>query len=160
MGGLLAKPVVEVESEAGGFEGLKFGAASMQGWRPSQEDAHAAELQLTKNVAFFDVYDGHGGGEVAKYASKYLHARLVASAEYKKADYANALRKTFLSIDREILLDTKAQEELVAFCEEANEGESGDEGNGETIDLSTVTPEQLFHFCQAQGLPPQEAANT
>ena len=33
----------------------------MQGWRNSMEDAHIVELDLGGGVAFFGVYDGHGG---------------------------------------------------------------------------------------------------
>ena len=37
---------------------------SAQGWRVSMEDAHAVELELDVDTAFFAVYDGHGGSEV------------------------------------------------------------------------------------------------
>eukprot|EP00961_Rhodomonas_salina_P088822 1194920-Rhodomonas_salina.2 len=30
----------------------------LQGWRTSMEDAHAAELAIAENTAFFGVYDG------------------------------------------------------------------------------------------------------
>lgn len=33
----------------------------MQGWRNTMEDAHIVELDLGSGVAFFGVYDGHGG---------------------------------------------------------------------------------------------------
>ena len=40
---------------------LKFGACGMQGWRNTMEDSHIVELDLGGGVAFFGVYDGHGG---------------------------------------------------------------------------------------------------
>jgi len=40
---------------------LKYGATGMQGWRNTMEDAHIVELDLGGGVAFFGVYDGHGG---------------------------------------------------------------------------------------------------
>ena len=33
----------------------------MQGWRNTMEDSHICELDLGNGVAFFGVYDGHGG---------------------------------------------------------------------------------------------------
>jgi hypothetical protein len=160
MGGLLSKPKVDVETESGEREGLKYGAASMQGWRPSQEDAHAAELLLNPHgAALFAVYDGHGGGEVAKYAAKVLHEKLKDSEEYKKKDFVNALRKTFLAVDRDIL-SNEGHEELMAICEaqdKDNDSEDGHNNEGIPVDLANVTPEQLFQFCQSQGVPHKEA---
>jgi serine/threonine protein phosphatase PrpC len=40
---------------------LKYGATGMQGWRNTMEDSHIAILDLGNGVAFFGVYDGHGG---------------------------------------------------------------------------------------------------
>jgi len=44
----------------------------MQGWRNGQEDAHSIELNLTKEISLFAVFDGHGGPEVAEWSSKSL----------------------------------------------------------------------------------------
>lgn len=33
----------------------------MQGWRNTMEDTHIVELDLGGGIAFFGVYDGHGG---------------------------------------------------------------------------------------------------
>lgn len=33
----------------------------MQGWRNTMEDSHIACLDLGNGVAFYGVYDGHGG---------------------------------------------------------------------------------------------------
>ena len=41
----------------------------MQGWRNTMEDTHIAELDLGNGIAFFGVYDGHGG---KKYLRQYL----------------------------------------------------------------------------------------
>jgi hypothetical protein len=40
---------------------MRYGATGMQGWRNTMEDAHITELDLGDGVAFFGVYDGHGG---------------------------------------------------------------------------------------------------
>lgn len=73
------------------------------------EDAHAAVLGLDdgdeSGNTFFAVYDGHGGGTVAKFASQNVHARLVKEEAYKKKDYEEALRRAFLGTDEDLLAD-------------------------------------------------------
>ena len=44
----------------------------MQGWRVSQEDDHNAILDYGEESAYFAVYDGHGGHEVARYVADKL----------------------------------------------------------------------------------------
>ena len=51
---------------------LQVGASSMQGWRVSQEDDHNAILDYGDESAYFAVYDGHGGHEVARYVADKL----------------------------------------------------------------------------------------
>ncbi|EPS63579.1 hypothetical protein M569_11206, partial [Genlisea aurea] len=61
MGVYLSTPKTEKFSEDGGNTRLRFGLSSMQGWRATMEDAHAAIPNLDPLTAFFGVYDGHGG---------------------------------------------------------------------------------------------------
>uniref|UniRef100_A0A164U5Z9 protein-serine/threonine phosphatase n=1 Tax=Daucus carota subsp. sativus TaxID=79200 RepID=A0A164U5Z9_DAUCS len=61
MGVYLSTPKTSKASEDGEDDRHKFGASSMQGWRSTMEDAHAALLDLDDSTAFFGVYDGHGG---------------------------------------------------------------------------------------------------
>ena len=71
----------------------------------------------------------------------------------------NALRKTFLAVDRDIL-SNEGHEELMAICEaqdKDNDSEDGHNNEGIPVDLANVTPEQLFQFCQSQGVPHEEA---
>ncbi|THV05305.1 PP2C-domain-containing protein [Dendrothele bispora CBS 962.96] len=71
------------------------------------EDAHAIVLDLDSSSsdtnAFFAVYDGHGGGTVAKFAGQNVHKRLVAEETYKEKEYATALKKAFLGTDEDLL---------------------------------------------------------
>ncbi|KIK96471.1 hypothetical protein PAXRUDRAFT_305841 [Paxillus rubicundulus Ve08.2h10] len=71
------------------------------------EDAHAAVLTLEDasagNNAFFAVYDGHGGGTVAKFAGKNVHKRLLAEEAYREKRYDEALKRAFLGTDEDLL---------------------------------------------------------
>lgn len=88
----------------------------MQGWRISMEDAHAAVLDLhakylNKNVptdpsnrlAFFGVYDGHGGERVALFAGESVHRIVANQSSFAKGDVEQALKDGFLATDRAIL---------------------------------------------------------
>lgn len=46
MGGFLDKPNTEKSHEQGGGNGLRYGVASMQGWRVEMEDAHSTITAL------------------------------------------------------------------------------------------------------------------
>lgn len=71
------------------------------------EDAHTHLLTLdpeqkNKN-AFFAVFDGHGGANVAKYAGLFLHQKLLENELYKEGKYNEAFKKTFLKMDSDML---------------------------------------------------------
>eukprot|EP01087_Luapelamoeba_hula_P016587 TRINITY_DN5113_c1_g2_i1.p1 TRINITY_DN5113_c1_g2~~TRINITY_DN5113_c1_g2_i1.p1 ORF type:complete len:788 (-),score=282.34 TRINITY_DN5113_c1_g2_i1:71-2434(-) len=72
-----------------GVERLKYGVGSIQGMRPSMEDAHVTMLgnmKANKQFAFFGVYDGHAGGE---------------SSEYIGANFHHAIDKCLAAIEQE-----------------------------------------------------------
>ena len=89
----------------------------MQGWRISMEDAHAAVLDLQadeearqhtpapadKRLAFFGVYDGHGGEKVAQFTGQNLHKIVAKQDAFKTGDIEQALKDGFLATDRAIL---------------------------------------------------------
>lgn len=86
----------------------------MQGWRISMEDAHACILDLQaavegksteadKRLAFFGVYDGHGGDKVAIYTGEHLHEIVAKQEAFKEGDIKKALQDGFLATDRAIL---------------------------------------------------------
>lgn len=86
----------------------------MQGWRISMEDAHAAILDLQpedgksqtpsdKRMAYFGVYDGHGGEKVAQYAGENIHKIVAKQDAFGKGDIEQALKDGFLATDRAIL---------------------------------------------------------
>ncbi|KAH7094471.1 phosphatase 2C-domain-containing protein [Paraphoma chrysanthemicola] len=124
MGQTLSEPVVDKKSESGHNDSLIFGTSSMQGWRISMEDAHACLLDLQaatggsketdpdKRLAFFGVYDGHGGDKVAIYTGEHLHEIVAKQEAFKAGDLKKALQDGFLATDRAILSDPKYEEEV------------------------------------------------
>jgi len=81
------------------------------------EDAHAAVLDLQperqgkddqpapphKRLAYFGVYDGHGGEKVAQYAGDNIHKIVAKQEAFLKGDIEQALKDGFLATDRAIL---------------------------------------------------------
>ncbi|TIA69787.1 hypothetical protein E3P92_03396 [Wallemia ichthyophaga] len=129
--------VVDKSYATGEDADFVYAVSEMQGWRISMEDAHTAVLDLnrahdshapevedpsnaksfetkesnkevSKKPAFFAVYDGHGGSNVARYTGATLYARLARSAEFKSGDWHAALINSYLNTDEAI----KASPEL------------------------------------------------
>ena len=50
----------------------------------------------------FGVFDGHGGGEVARYTKRHFEEVIKPMPEFEKEDYKEALRKGFLGIDTKL----------------------------------------------------------
>ena len=77
MGQTLSEPVTIKVSDSGEDERLYFGVSSMQGWRISMEDAHAAVLDmapdLDRRIAWFAVFDGHGGITLSLFFCLFQH---------------------------------------------------------------------------------------
>lgn len=80
------------------------------------EDAHAAVLDLQakfsekqqqsdpdKRLAFFGVYDGHGGDKVALFAGENVHKIVAKQKAFESGDIEQALKDGFLATDRAIL---------------------------------------------------------
>ncbi|KAJ5660816.1 Protein phosphatase 2C [Penicillium longicatenatum] len=126
MGQTLSEPVVEKTSAEGGDDCCIYGVSAMQGWRISMEDAHAAVLDLQakytsednkptdpdQRLAFFGVYDGHGGDKVALFTGENLHKIVAKQDAFAKGDIEQALKDGFLATDRAILEDPKYEEEV------------------------------------------------
>lgn len=126
MGGLLSEPVTVKHSEAGGpgygGSGSKpllqaWAASAMQGWRKSMEDAHIAEPEFGEGLAFFGVFDGHGGSEVAQFCREKLAAELKrqlaahrTEAQAGAGGWGSALVRAFLELDAVLGRGEAAQE--------------------------------------------------
>ncbi|XP_028133743.1 probable protein phosphatase 2C T23F11.1 isoform X1 [Diabrotica virgifera virgifera] len=105
MGQTLSEPVTAKDTSCCQDSSFRVGSSCMQGWRINMEDSHTHILSLPDdpNAAFFAVYDGHGGAEIADYAGKHLHKFVVKRQEYKDGDIPEAMRQAFLELDAHML---------------------------------------------------------
>ncbi|KAI8340016.1 phosphatase 2C-domain-containing protein [Chlamydoabsidia padenii] len=106
MGQTLSEPIVDKKSHSETDVNYTYGLSSMQGWRFTMEDAHAAVLKLDDtDASFFGVYDGHGGSTVAEYTGNVLHNKVRSSPFFDKKEYRLALKDAFLTIDQDLKED-------------------------------------------------------
>jgi serine/threonine protein phosphatase PrpC len=85
--------------------GVQYVAAEMQGWRDDMEDATVCRLGLPSPLeggVLFAVFDGHGGKKVAELCAQLVEGELLACAA-TAASVQEALRQTFISLDRKLL---------------------------------------------------------
>ena len=94
------------------------------------EDAHAAVLDFQtdevgkehapappdKRLAYFGVYDGHGGEKVAQFAGENIHKIIAKQEGFGKGDLEQALKDGFLATDRAILEGRKAGQAKIPNC--------------------------------------------
>lgn len=100
MGASLDKPKTDKHNEHGCGNGLKYGVASMQGWRVEMEDAHCAITGLTdelKDWSFFAVFDGHAGAKVSAHCAENLMECIVNSEEFRRSDITKGIRCVVLT---------------------------------------------------------------
>jgi serine/threonine protein phosphatase PrpC len=91
-----------------------------------QEDAHVAKLSLDDrpDCAFFGIYDGHGGAQVARFCAKYMPDQLVATPEFRNGNIADALKATYLAIDDKLRQPNNAEVLNQLKAKSGNEGNS------------------------------------
>ncbi|XP_004498799.1 probable protein phosphatase 2C 60 [Cicer arietinum] len=119
MGTNLSIPKTEKFCENGENDNLRYGLSSMQGWRATMEDAHAALLDIDTSTSFFGVYDGHGGKAVAKFCAKYLHQQVFRSEDYTAGDVGTSLQKAFFRMD-EMMRGQRGWRELAVLGDKVN----------------------------------------
>ncbi|CAN0872339.1 Probable protein phosphatase 2C 60 [Linum grandiflorum] len=119
MGIYLSSPKTEKFSEDGENDKLRYGLSSMQGWRATMEDAHAAFPDLDASTSFFGVYDGHGGKVVAKFCAKFLHQQVRKHEAYVAGDIGTSLQKSFLRMD-ELMRGQRGWRELAVLGDKIN----------------------------------------
>ncbi|XP_057843574.1 probable protein phosphatase 2C 60 isoform X2 [Cryptomeria japonica] len=119
MGLYLSSPKTDKFSEDGENDRVRYGLSSMQGWRASMEDAHAAIPDLDSCTSFFGVYDGHGGKVVAKFCAKYLHTQVVKNEVYAKGELCESLQRAFFRMD-EMMRGQRGWRELAILGDKFN----------------------------------------
>jgi len=108
MGQTLSSPATDKHTQYGVNDKFLYALTGMQGWRITMEDSHTAILKLDESKsdhdanAFFGVFDGHGGSNVAKYVGQWLSKRLTDDELYKKGEYAAALKSAFIGCDADM----------------------------------------------------------
>ena len=133
MGAFLDKPKTDKQNEHGAGNGLRFGVASMQGWRVEMEDAHKAITGLGPDLpdwSFFAVFDGHAGARVSAHCAEHLLENIVQTEEFRHDDVAKGIRSGFLLLD-------KTMRELPELA-------SGEDKSGSTAVCALVSPKQVF----------------
>lgn len=112
MGTYLSTPILEKEIDSGEEEfvedglSISYACVEMQGWRKSMEDAHIAKVSLTNPAGelarVFGAFDGHGGGEVARFCKEHFINVLLNRHEWSAGDVGQALKETYFQLDRMI----------------------------------------------------------
>src|SRR5215204_146707 len=79
---------------------ISFAVSSTQGKRPDMQDFNVSVENLSRdNYLFLGVFDGHGGAESAKLASKILYQE--AETNLNRGDKPqDALKKAFVAVDQ------------------------------------------------------------
>ena len=105
-------------------------------------------------TALFGVFDGHGGKEVARFASLHLPSVLSSLEEYRSGDLSNALARSFLKMD-ELMIQKEYQDELKGLkgSDSDEEREQGETGPSMMINSSQL-PESLL---EALGMTREES---
>lgn len=96
LGGSFAPPLPEMRRPAV----REYGVASDQGIRRTMEDEHVALVE--NDVAFFGVYDGHGGRQCAEYVRDHLHHTILQHPDVRVAP-SRAITDAFAHIERNFL---------------------------------------------------------
>lgn len=76
----------------------------MKGYKKTNQDRCTAfsYLEGDPELAFFAIYDGHGGTGVANYLKDHLHEFILDQAEYKEGNIEESVLKAFLQVDEEL----------------------------------------------------------
>jgi protein phosphatase len=101
MGAFLSQPLTSKILQRRGNEKFRVGAAIMQGWRESMEDAHSIILSMEnhKDSGFFGVFDGHCGHLASKFCSENMFKYIDSIDDFsdqKISDKIFELDKTFM----------------------------------------------------------------
>jgi len=135
---LLKKPITDKHFEHGSNHRFSYCVADMQGWRTTMEDAHSANLGFgNKHDAFFAVFDGHGGQDVAQFAALKLPSLLLQSHHYQRGNFTAALTSACTDTDC-ALMTRKGCKECAELRGEKNTTEAPIPSSGATACMCLV----------------------
>lgn len=103
-------------------------------------------LNFGEKAAFFAVYDGHGGSEVAEYCSLKLPQFLKELESFKSGDFEQALQDAFIGFDATLLND-KVIEELRHLARKNPDYEDSD------MDEDDETAEEIINLHEEATMP-------
>eukprot|EP00501_MAST-03F_sp_TOSAG23-6_P002063 GSMAST32.ASY1.ANO1.2154.1 assembled CDS len=159
MGSYLSTPITEKHTDTGvhlhSDIKLTYCVSEMQGWRKDMEDAHITEPDIGTDSAFFAVFDGHGGSEVATFCAKHMTDELKKLPEYVNGDYEKALTSINHHLDDLIQGESAEDGVGVGAGQEANDDDA-DEMEEEFVsrsrsaeDLATLEAEVRISKAEA-----------
>ncbi|XP_031353937.1 protein phosphatase 1A isoform X1 [Photinus pyralis] len=132
MGAFLNKPKTDKLQEHGEGNGLRFGVASMQGWRVEMEDAHMVKTDLggaLKDWSYFAVFDGHAGAKVSAHCAEHLLDAIMQTEEFQE-DIMKGIHNGFLDLDNKM----RTLPEMT----------SGEDKSGSTAVCAFVSPRLIY----------------
>ncbi|XP_044264474.1 protein phosphatase 1A [Tribolium madens] len=132
MGAFLDKPKTDKFQECGEGNGLRYGVASMQGWRVEMEDAHMAKTNLgdaLKDWSYFAVFDGHAGAKVSAHCAEHLLDAIMQTEEFQE-DVMKGIHNGFLELDNKM----RSLPEMT----------SGEDKSGTTAVCAFVSPRLIY----------------
>ncbi|XP_012272119.1 protein phosphatase 1B isoform X2 [Orussus abietinus] len=133
MGAFLDTPKTDKYNEHGSGNGLRYGVASMQGWRMEMEDAHRAITGLEGGLSdwsYFAVFDGHAGARVSAHSAEHLLESIMQTKEFKAEDVINGIHYGFLRLDDEM--------------RDLPEMSAGTDKSGSTAVCAFISPKQIY----------------
>ncbi|XP_025074033.1 protein phosphatase 1B-like isoform X4 [Pogonomyrmex barbatus] len=133
MGAFLDTPKTEKCNEHGTGNGLRYGVASMQGWRMEMEDAHRAIPCLEGGLSdwsYFAVFDGHAGALVSAHSAEHLLECIMQTQEFKAEDVIKGIHSGFLRLDDEM--------------RDLPEMSSGTDKSGSTAVCAFISPKNIY----------------
>ncbi|RLU14969.1 hypothetical protein DMN91_012856 [Ooceraea biroi] len=133
MGAFLDTPKTEKCNEHGTGNGLRYGVASMQGWRMEMEDAHRAIPCLEGGLSdwsYFAVFDGHAGALVSAHSAEHLLESIMQTKEFKAEDVIKGIHSGFLRLDDEM--------------RDLPEMSSGSDKSGSTAVCAFISPKNIY----------------
>ena len=98
-------PKTEKHNESGEGNDLRYGIATVQGWRLEMEDAHTAITGLNSELPdwnYFAVFDGHAGALVSEHSAENLLDCIMQTKEFKADDVIKGIHSGFLNLDEKM----------------------------------------------------------